>query len=71
MRSSLGELGGGGGGPARSGINLQKPGDSGISLEQGGSDEIDAGFLSLGHSPGSEKTPIPASDKSAESSSEF
>ncbi len=36
---SLGELTGAGAG--QSGINLQEPADSGISLEQGGSDEIE------------------------------
>ena len=36
---SLGELTGAG--AAKSGINLQDPADSGISLEQGGSDEIE------------------------------
>jgi hypothetical protein len=57
---SLGELTGGG--PARSGINLQKPGDSGISLEQGGSDEM-ANFMEVGKAADS--------NKGVESSSEF
>ena len=59
----LGELTGAG--AAQSGINLQDPADSGISLEQGGSDEFE---LSLD----STATPKPApADADAEGSSDF
>ncbi len=61
----LGELTGAG--AAQSGINLQDPADSGISLEQGGSDEIEF-ELSLD----SGATPKPATaDADAEGSSDF
>jgi hypothetical protein len=57
-----------GGGPARSGINLQDPGDSGISLEQGGSDEME---FDIGLEPSGD-TPRPASGAvHKEGSSEF
>jgi len=60
-------------GPGNSGINLQDPADSGISLEQGGSDEIEF-ELSL-DSAASPKpaphTPTPAKAKAEDSSSEF
>jgi excisionase family DNA binding protein len=62
---TLGELTGSG--AARSGINLQDPADSGISLEQGGSDEIEFELsLDAGATPKPSKV-----DRSAESSSEF
>jgi hypothetical protein len=61
---SLGELTGAG--AAQSGINLQDPADSGISLEQGGSDEIEF-ELSLD----SGATPKPGPVEKEESSSEF
>ena len=61
----LGELTGAG--AAQSGINLQDPGDSGISLEQGGSDEIEFEL-----NPDSAATPKPsAAAADAEGSSEF
>src|SRR5205085_2887415 len=59
----LGELTGGGG---RSGINLQDPADSGISLEQGGSDEME---FDLSLEEGA--TPRPVSGQSRDASSEF
>jgi hypothetical protein len=59
---SLGELTGQG--AARSGINLQDPADSGISLEQGGSDEME---LSLD----SGATPKPGQISKEDSSNEF
>jgi hypothetical protein len=59
---SLGELTGQG--AARSGINLQDPADSGISLEQGGSDEME---LSLD----SGATPKPGQIAKEDSSNEF
>ena len=59
---SLGELTGHG--AARSGINLQDPADSGISLEQGGSDEME---LSLD----SGATPKPGQISKEDSSNEF
>ncbi|HBI43208.1 MAG TPA: hypothetical protein DDY78_10185 [Planctomycetales bacterium] len=59
---SLGELTGQG--AARSGINLQDPADSGISLEQGGSDEME---LSLDAGA----TPKPGSISKENSSNEF
>jgi hypothetical protein len=62
---SLGELTGAGGG---SGINLREPVDSGISLEQGGSDEIEFELsLDAGHTP----KPKPAAPPQVDSSSEF
>ena len=61
---SLGELTGQG--AARSGINLQDPADSGISLEQGGSDEIE---FELSLDAGATPKPGPAAPE--ESSSEF
>ena len=61
----LGELTGAG--AAQSGINLQDPGDSGISLEQGGSDEIE---FELSLDAGATPKPTPA-DADAEGSSEF
>jgi Helix-turn-helix domain len=59
---SLGELTGQG--AARSGINLQDPADSGISLEQGGSDEME---LSLDAGA----TPKPGSISKEDSSNDF
>ena len=59
---SLGELTGQG--AARSGINLQDPADSGISLEQGGSDEME---LSLDAGA----TPKPGKIAKEDSSNEF
>ena len=59
---SLGELTGQG--AARSGINLQDPADSGISLEQGGSDEME---LSLDAGA----TPKPGQIAKDDSSNEF
>jgi hypothetical protein len=59
---SLGELTGQG--AARSGINLQDPADSGISLEQGGSDEME---LSLDAGA----TPKPGHMSKDDSSNEF
>ena len=62
---SLGELTGAG--AAQSGINLQDPADSGISLEQGGSDEIEFELsLDAGATPKPGKV-----DHAADSSSEF
>ncbi len=55
-----------GAGAAKSGINLQDPADSGISLEQGGSDEIEF-ELSLD----SGATPKPGPVSKEDSSSEF
>jgi len=60
---SLGEISGG---VDRSGINLKSPRDSGISLEQGGSDELEF-ELSLD----SGATPKPAAKEDLDSSSEF
>ena len=61
----LGELSGAKG---ASGINLQDPVDSGISLEEGGSDEIEFNLsLDAGHTP----KPAPAKDATPDSSSEF
>ncbi len=65
---SLGELTGTTGG---SGINLREPVDSGISLEQGGSDEID---FELSLDAGASHTPKPkpaAPEPAGDSSSEF
>jgi hypothetical protein len=64
---TLGELSGGGG---ASGINLQDPVDSGISLEAGGSDEIE---FELSLEGGSTPKPAkgPAADDESGSSSEF
>jgi hypothetical protein len=56
----------GGAGAARSGINLKDPADSGISLEQGGSDEME---FDVGLEGGG--TPRPAPGASGEASSEF
>src|SRR6185437_6509697 len=61
----LGELTGAKGG---SGINLQDPADSGISLEQGGSEEIE---FELSLDAGNTPKPKPASDSGPDSSSEF
>jgi hypothetical protein len=61
----LGELTGAKGG---SGISLQDPADSGISLEQGGSDEIE---FELSLDSGNTPKPAPASKASPDSSSEF
>jgi hypothetical protein len=65
------DLGAGGSGPSASGINLQDPADSGISLESGNSDEIEF-ELTL---PTEGSTPKPASaapkEEGVESSSEF
>ncbi|HTU21500.1 MAG TPA: helix-turn-helix domain-containing protein [Gemmataceae bacterium] len=61
----LGELTGGKG---ASGINLQDPADSGISLEQEGSDEMEF-ELSLGS--GSTPKPAPADEEETDSSSDF
>jgi excisionase family DNA binding protein len=60
---SLGELSGGKG---HSGINLQEPADGGISLEQGGSDEIEFELSLEGGT-----TPKPADAKDKDSSSDF
>jgi excisionase family DNA binding protein len=62
---SLGELTGGKG---ASGISLQDPADSGISLEQQGSDEID---LDLSLDAGRTPKPAPAKDRGTDSSSDF
>ncbi len=63
-------LGGTPGAKGGSGISLQNPADSGISLEQGGSDEIEF-ELSLDSSAGNApKTPKPA-EAHPDSSSEF
>ena len=62
---SLGELTGAKGG---SGINLQDPADSGISLEQGGSDEME---LSLDAGATPKPKPKAASEATPDSSSEF
>jgi excisionase family DNA binding protein len=62
---SLGELTGGKG---ASGINLQDPADSGISLEQPGSDEMD---LELSLDAGSTPKPAPVSESETDSSSDF
>ena len=56
-----------GAGAAKSGINLQDPADSGISLEQGGSDEIE---FELSLDSGATPKPAPVS-KEDESSSDF
>jgi excisionase family DNA binding protein len=67
---NLGELTGAGGG---SGINLKDPADSGISLEQGGSDEIEfeLSLDSAAKTP-QPKTPQPSADeKGSSSSNEF
>jgi excisionase family DNA binding protein len=56
-------------GRGNSGINLQDPADSGISLEQGGSDEIEF-ELSLDAPPTTPK-PAPAKQAADDSSSEF
>jgi hypothetical protein len=67
-------------GPARSGINLQEPGDSGISLEQGGSDELDIGLAPVsdkeaaGGDPGADSSSefeLSLDDEESDSSSEF
>jgi excisionase family DNA binding protein len=63
---NLGELTGAGGG---SGINLKDPADSGISLEQGGSDEMEF-ELSLDSGASAPKTPAPI-EKESSSSNEF
>ncbi len=67
------DLGGLGGGPGATGINLKDPADSGISLEEGGSDEIEF-ELSLDATeasmpPSSRK--LPGEEESTSSSSEF
>ncbi len=56
-----------GAGAAKSGINLQDPADSGISLEQGGSDEIE---FELSLDSGATPKPGPVSEQ-GDSSSEF
>jgi excisionase family DNA binding protein len=68
---ALGEVPGRGGAASDSGINLQRPADSGISLEQGGdSDEIEFELsLDAEASPKPSKKAPPAEDVS--SSSEF
>jgi hypothetical protein len=63
----LGELTGAGGGK-RSGINLQDPADSGISLEQGGSDEIE---FELSLDAGATPKPEAAAGGAEDSSNEF
>lgn len=69
---SLGELGAGGG---ESGINLRDPADSGISLEQQGSEEEIEFELSLDEGVGNTPKPAPASAKNlkqeVDSDSEF
>ncbi len=60
----LGELTGAG--AAQSGINLQDPADSGISLEQGGSDEFELALGSEGDSSSGEE-----GSSAGDSSSEF
>jgi excisionase family DNA binding protein len=65
---NLGELTGAGGG---SGINLKDPADSGISLEQGGSDEMEF-ELSLDSGAGNTPQPGPQpAEKESSSSNEF
>jgi hypothetical protein len=64
---TLGELSGAGG---ASGINLQDPVDSGISLEQGGSDEIEF-ELSLDTAATPKPAKGAASEEDSSSSSEF
>jgi excisionase family DNA binding protein len=51
-----------------SGINIQEPADSGLSLEQGGSDEID---FELSLDAGSTPKPAPAEEDDESGSSEF
>ena len=67
---SLGELDGGSGG---SGINLRDPADSGISLEQEGSDEIELDDLSLdaGATPAPQKKKAGDEEEPEPDSSEF
>ncbi len=66
---TLGELSGAGG---KSGINLQDPVDSGISLEQGGSDEIEFELsLDSAATPKPAKGAPAAEEESSSSSSEF
>ena len=60
------DLGARGSGPGQSGINLADPADSGISLEQGGSDEIE---FELSLDAGAGATPKPTSGKIAPDSS--
>lgn len=62
---NLGELTGG---KNASGINLQEPADSGISLEQEGSDELD---LNLSLDAGSTPKPVAAEEEETDSSSDF
>lgn len=64
---NLGELTGAKGG---SGINLKDPADSGISLEQGGSDEMEF-ELSLDSGKTPQPTPSAAAEKESGSSNEF
>jgi excisionase family DNA binding protein len=63
---NLGEMGPATGGD--SGINIQEPADSGLSLEQGGSDEID---FELSLDAGSTPKPVPAEEEDDSASSEF
>jgi excisionase family DNA binding protein len=66
---NLGELTGAGGG---SGINLKDPADSGISLEQGGSDEIEFELsLDSGKTPAPVEPATPPKKKESTSSNEF
>ena len=66
---NLGELTGAGGG---SGINLKDPADSGISLEQGGSDEIEFELsLDSGKTPAPSEPHTPPKKKESTSSNEF
>ena len=62
---NLGELSGNKG---ASGINLQDPGDSGISLEEEGSDEME---FELNVDSGSTPKPAPAKEDETDSSSDF
>lgn len=56
------------GGKGKTGINLQDPADSGISLEQEGSDEMDVELsLDSGRTP----KPAPAKEEETDSSSDF
>jgi excisionase family DNA binding protein len=64
---NLGELTGAGGG---SGINLRDPADSGISLEQGGSDEMEF-ELSLDSGKTPQPSPVAPAPKDGTSSNEF
>jgi excisionase family DNA binding protein len=60
------------GAQSKSGVNLQNPADSGISLEQGGSDDSLEFELSLDSGSGATPKPAPpAAHESGDSSSEF